>query len=51
MPKTMAALVVVTVALLLLCAYLVYATLDHAVSLDHARAEQRSLEQDRAVTN
>jgi len=49
MPKTIAALVVVTVALLLLCAYLVYATLDQAVSLDHARAAQRGLEQDRAV--
>jgi len=45
----MTALVLLTVALLLLCAYLVYANLDQAVSLDHARAEQRSLEQDRAV--
>jgi hypothetical protein len=49
MRKTMALLVLVSVALLLLCAYLVYASLDQAVSLDHARAAQRSLEQDRAV--
>ena len=42
-------LVVVSVALLLLCAYLFYASLDQAVSLDHARATQRSLEEDRAM--
>jgi hypothetical protein len=49
MRKTTAVLVLVSVALLLLCAYLVYASLDQAVSLAHARAAQRSLEQDRAV--
>jgi hypothetical protein len=49
MRKTMAALVLVTVVLVLLCAYLVDASLDQAVSLDHARAAQRSLEHDRAV--
>lgn len=49
MRRTTAVLVLVSVALLLLCAYLVYASLDQAVSLDHARAAQRSLEQDRAV--
>ena len=42
-------LLLVSVALLLLCVYLVYSSLDQAVSLDHARAAQRSLEQDRAV--
>jgi len=49
MRNTTAVLVLVSVALLLLCAYLFYASLDQAVSLDHARAAQRSLEQDRAV--
>jgi hypothetical protein len=42
-------LALVSVALLLLCAYLVYASVDQSVSLEHARAAQRSLEQDRAV--
>jgi hypothetical protein len=49
MRKTITLLLLVTVALLLLCAYLLYASLDQAVSLDHARAAQRSLEQDRAL--
>jgi predicted DNA repair protein MutK len=42
-------LALVSVALLLLCAYLVYGSVDQSVSLEHARAAQRSLEQDRAV--
>jgi hypothetical protein len=49
MRKMMGVLVLVSVALLLLCAYLVYATFDQAVSLDHARAAQRGLEEDRAL--
>jgi len=49
MRKTTAVLMLMTVALSLLCAHLIYASLDQAVSLDHARAAQRSLEQDRAV--
>lgn len=42
-------LIALSVALLALCLFLVYGVVDQSVSLDHARAAQRSLEEERAV--
>ncbi len=42
-------LVSLTVALFALCLYLAYRVVGQSVSLDHARAVQRSLEKDHAV--
>ena len=49
MRKTTAVLVLVNVGAPALGAYLIYSGLDQAVSLDHAKGAQRSLEQDRTV--
>ena len=42
-------LIVLTVALAALCLYLVYSVIDQSVSLDHARAAQRSVKEERAL--
>ena len=49
MRRSLTALIVLTVALGVVCLYLVYSVVDQSVSLDHARAAHRTLEEERAV--
>ena len=49
MRRRVPVLLLLSVALGALCLYLVYSVVDQSVALDHARAAQRSLEEDRAV--
>jgi hypothetical protein len=49
MQKNVSLLATVSVALLVLSLYLLCSVIDQSVSLDHARAQQRSLEEDREI--
>ena len=49
MRRCVLVLLLFSVVLGALCLYVVYSVVDQSVALDHARAAQRSLEEDRAV--